>query len=188
MIEELALEKNIKVDIEGFQKEFKKHQELSRRGAEKKFRGGLVEYTKETIRLHTATHLLHQALRDVLGNHVRQAGSNITKERLRFDFTHPTKLSADQIKKVENIVNQKIGEALPITYTEMKFTEAKKKGALAFFRERYPEKVKVYFIGNYSKEVCGGPHVKNTRELGRFRIIKEEASSAGVRRIKAILV
>lgn len=188
LTQELAREHGVEVDVKGFKDSFRKHQELSRRGAEKKFKGGLVEFTKETTRLHTATHLLHQALRDVLGKHVRQAGSNITAERLRFDFTHPSKLSKDQIKRIEEIVNSKIRQALPVTFTEMKFEEARKRGALAFFRERYPEKVKVYSIGDYSKEICGGPHVKNTRELGKFKIIKEEASSAGVRRIKAILV
>jgi alanyl-tRNA synthetase len=187
MIEELARERDARVDLKGFCGEFEKHQALSRRGAEKKFKGGLGVFTKETIRFHTVTHLLHQALRDVLGSHVRQAGSNITTERLRFDFTHPKKLTKEQIKKVEEIVNLKIHEALPINFQEMKLSEAQKQKALAFFCERYPEKVKVYSIGNYSKEICGGPHLKNTKELGRFKIIKEEASSAGVRRIKAIL-
>lgn len=189
---ELAKERGIKVDKAGFRKAYTLHQKLSRAGAEKKFKGGLAEHTKETIKLHTATHLLHQALRDVLGSHVRQAGSNITSERLRFDFTHPEKVTTKQLQEIEKIVNEKIKKGLPVTFKIMDYKKAQKIGALAFFKERYPEKVKVYFIGDpekaYSKEICAGPHVGNTKELGKFKIIKEEASSAGVRRIKAVII
>nr|MBI4156677.1 alanine--tRNA ligase [Candidatus Woesearchaeota archaeon] len=189
MVEELARDKKIKVDIKGFQKEFEKHQELSRIGAEKKFKGGLADASEEVTRLHTATHLLHTALRKVLGNHVQQKGSNITKERLRFDFTHPEKMTNEQIKKVEDIVNDIIKRGLDIKKEFMPLKEAKKKGALAFFTERYKDtdNVSTYTIGDFSMEVCGGPHVKNTRELKHFKIVKEESSSAGIRRIKAVL-
>ena len=187
IIQELAQEKKIRVDVKGFQEEFKKHQDISRQATEKRFKGGLADFSEQATRLHTATHLLHQALRDILGPQVRQHGSNITAERLRFDFNLDRKLAQEEIQKVEKIVNEKIKTALPIKREEMSFSEAKKKGALAFFGERYGEKVSVYSIGNYSKEVCGGPHVKNTKELGHFRIVKEEGVAAGVRRIKAIL-
>jgi alanyl-tRNA synthetase len=194
LTEELAKEKGFQIDKEGFKEAFIKHQEISRAGVEKKFGGhGLVgavdEESKIKItRLHTATHLLHSALRQVLGNHVQQAGSDINPERLRFDFTHPKKLTDEEIKKVEEIVNQKIKENLEVKIEEMAYEEAIKSGALAFFKERYPKIVKVYSIGNFSKEICAGPHVKNTSELGQFKIIKEEASMAGVRRIKARLL
>jgi len=191
---ELAKEKGLKVDEKGFEVAFKKHQEVSRAGAEKKFGGhGIKKYkiqdTKYKIqRLHTATHLLHQALRDILGNHVKQMGSDINPQRLRFDFSHSEKLTPEQIQKVEDFVNQKIKEDLVVKVEEMVYKNALKFGVLAFFRERYPERVSVYSIGSYSKEICAGPHVKHTGELGTFKIIKEQSSSAGVRRIKAILV
>lgn len=189
MVEELAKDKRLKVDIKGFEKEFKKHQELSRKGAEKKFKGGLADSSEETTKLHTATHLLHTALRKVLGNYVEQRGSNITKERLRFDFIHPKKMTSEEIKKVEDMVNDTIKRGLTVTREFMTLEEAKKKGVLALFTERYEDKghISVYKVGDFSIEVCGGPHVKNTRELGHFKIIKEESSSAGVRRIKAVL-
>ena len=189
MVEELSKEKKIKVDVKGFQKEFEKHQELSRVGAEKKFKGGLSDASQEVTRLHTATHLLHAALRKVLGNNVQQKGSNITKERLRFDFTYPEKMTDDQIKKVESIVNDIIKKGLDVKKEFMSLKEAKKKGALAFFTERYKDtdNVSTYTIGDFSMEVCGGPHVKNTKELKHFKIVKEESSSAGIRRIKATL-
>lgn len=171
-----------------FQQEFEKHQELSRKGAEKKFKGGLATGGEQETKYHTATHLLQQALRDVLGSHIEQRGSNITSERLRFDFSHPEKMTDKEIKKVEEIVNNKIKESLPVTYEEMTPEEAKIKGAIGLFEAKYGEKVKVYRIGNYSVEICGGPHVKNTSELGNFKIIKEESSSAGIRRIKAVLI
>ena len=137
--------------------------------------------------MHTTTHLLHQALRDVLGKHVRQMGSNITKERLRFDFNNSRVLTKDEIKKVEDIVNKKIKEGLKVERFEMKYQDAIKKGALAFFKEKYSETVSVYKIGDYSMELCGGPHVNNTKEIKKFKIIKEEAVAAGVRRIKAVI-
>jgi len=189
MVEELARDKKIKVDIKGFQKEFEKHQELSRVGAEKKFKGGLADASQEVTRLHTATHLLHKALRKVLGNHVQQKGSNITKDRLRFDFTYPEKMTDKQIKKVEDLVNNVIKRGLDVKKEFMSLKEAKKKGALAFFTERYKDSdnVSTYTVGDFSMEVCGGPHIKNTKELKHFKIIKEESSSAGIRRIKATL-
>jgi len=179
---------------EEFQEEFKKHQDLSRSASAGMFKGGLVSQSEMTIKYHTATHLLHQALREVLGNHVEQRGSNITDERLRFDFFHPQKMSTEEIAEVEKIVNGKINNNLPVNLTEMSVTQAKEQGAIGLFGDKYGEKVKVYSIGPstssglaWSKEICGGPHVKSTGELGHFKIIKEEASSAGIRRIKAVL-
>ncbi|MBI3626468.1 alanine--tRNA ligase, partial [Candidatus Uhrbacteria bacterium] len=190
MTEELAKEQNLKVDLDSFNNELKKHQALSRKGAEQKFKGGLADHSTEVVRYHTATHLLHKALRDVLGNHVEQRGSNITKERLRFDFVHPDKMTPEQIKKVEDIINNKIAEDLKVSWKEMTVDEAKSAGAMGLFEERYGDKVKVYSIGEYSKEICGGPHVRHTAKLGeggQFKILKEEAVSAGIRRIKAVL-
>jgi alanyl-tRNA synthetase len=184
---ELARERGKKVDVKGYEREYEKHQEISKKGTEKKFKSGLADTSEETTRLHTATHLLHQALRQVLGEHVQQKGSNITAERLRFDFSHDKKMSDEEIKKVEAIVNEKIKAALPVTRQEMTIEEARKQGALAFFEGKYGEKVSVYSIGNFSREVCAGPHAKNTKELGKFKIAKEEAVAAGVRRIKAVL-
>jgi len=169
-----------------FLKLFKKHQEISRAGAKKKF-GGVGELGDKAAPYHTTTHLLHQALRQVLGNHVQQAGSDITLERLRFDFTHSQKMTEEEIRKVEDVVNQKIKEGLEVEIEEMSYEQAIKKKALAFFKEKYPKIVKVYSIGDFSKEICAGPHVKNTNEIGVFKIIKEKASGAGVRRIKAVL-
>lgn len=187
MIKELCVEKKIKIDEKGFVKEFEKHQELSRKGAKKRFRGGLSDAGVETTKLHTATHLLHQALIDVLGHHIQQKGSNITPERLRFDFSHDKKLSPEELEKVENRVNEVINSNLEIKKEKMKVSEAKKKGAIGLFDSRYGDKVFVYSIGNYSKEICMGPHVSNTKELGKFKIIKEQGVASGVRRIKAIL-
>jgi alanyl-tRNA synthetase len=184
---ELAAEKGLLVDREGYEEHFRRHQELSRAGAEQKFKGGLADYSEETTKLHTATHLLHQALRDVLGPHVQQKGSNITPERLRFDFSHPQKMTPEEIAAVERIVNEKIQANLPVTMEITTVEDAKARGALALFTDRYGEQVKLYKIGDYSLEVCGGPHVEYTGQLGRFRIVKEEASGAGVRRIRAIL-
>jgi len=184
--EELASEKGWSVDKKGFEKEFEKHQELSRKSTEGIFKSGLADHSETAIKYHTATHLLHQALRVVLGNHVKQKGSNITPERMRFDFSHTEKMTPEQIKKVEDIINKKIKEGIAVHREEMTINEAKKFGALGFFDEKYGEKVFVYTIGD-SKEICSGPHVKNTRELGKFKIVKEETVSAGVRRIKAIL-
>jgi len=178
---------DLDVDEGGFKKAFAVHQELSRQGAEKKFKGGLADHTERVVRMHTATHLLNQALRTILGNHVFQRGSNITEERLRFDFSHPAKMTEDEMKKVEDLVNQKIQEDLPVSWEEIAVEQAKASGAIGLFTERYGEKVKVYTIGEFSKEICGGPHVEHTAQVGRFRIVKEEAVSAGVRRIKAVV-
>lgn len=186
--EELAKEQNFKINMEEVQKLYKEHQEKSRQGAEQKFKGGLAERNEETICYHTATHLLHKALKIVLGDHVAQKGSNITTERLRFDFSHPQKVTPEELKKVEDIVNEQIGRDLKVVCEEMTLEEAKKSGAIGLFENKYGEKVKVYTIGDFSKEICGGPHVEHTSQLGKFVIKKEEASSAGVRRIKAILV
>jgi len=184
---ELAKEQGIEIDEGGFSEELKKHQQISRAGAEKKFGGVGKEAGVESARLHTATHLLHKALREVLGDNVKQMGSDITPERLRFDFSHNAKMTPEQIKKVEEIVNEKIKEDMEVKKEEIPYEEAIKKGALAFFREKYPPIVNVYSIGDYSKEICAGPHVKRTSELGELRILKEESSSAGVRRIRAVL-
>ena len=187
MTEELAAEHGLSVDRDGFETAFQKHRETSKMDANQTFKGGLADHSEMTTALHTATHLMHQALRDVLGDHVSQKGSNITPERLRFDFSHPDKLSDEEIRRVEAIVNEKIAEDLPVSMKTTTLEEAQNEGALAFFGDRYDEVVKVYSIGDYSKEVCGGPHVEHTKELGRFRILKEQSSSRGVRRIKAVL-
>ncbi|MCX6719342.1 MAG: alanine--tRNA ligase [Candidatus Taylorbacteria bacterium] len=196
---ELAKEKGIVIDVNDFNKKFKKHQELSRAGAEQKFKGGLADSNNEmVVRYHTATHLLHQALFDVLGNGVMQKGSNITTERLRFDFAHGAKMTDDDKKKVETIVNEKINAVLPVIQVKMSKEEAEKTGAKHFFGEKYGDEISIYYVGDslekaYSKEFCGGPHVKNTRELAgpegkwHFKILKEEAVARGVRRIKAVL-
>ena len=188
MTVELAKERGLKVDVEGFHKEYKKHQEISRKGAEKEFKGGLADTSYESIKLHTATHLLAEALRRVLKRDIIQKGSNITPERLRFDFNFDRKLTDEEIKKVEDLVNEKIKEGLPVYRKEMTLEEAKKIGAQGVFEEKYGDKVYVYFIDDFSKEICGGPHVKNTKELGKFKIVKQKSVAAGVRRIKAILL
>jgi alanyl-tRNA synthetase len=187
LTEELAREHEMSVDRPGFEEAFAKHQELSKAGAEKVFKGGLADNSEMTTRLHTATHLLHKALRQVLGDHVAQKGSNITVERLRFDFVHPSPMSEEQVQKVEAIVNEQIQRDLPVAMQTMTIEEARTSGAIALFGEKYGEKVKVYTIGDFSKEVCGGPHVERTGVLGRFTIQKEQSSSAGVRRIRAVL-
>ena len=187
LTEELAREVGLSVDADGFQTAFERHRSMSKQDSNQTFKGGLADRSERTTALHTATHLMHQALRDVLGAHVMQKGSNITPERLRFDFSHQEKLSSDQIERVESIVNTKIGADLPIVMRTMTLDEARQLGALAFFGDRYDEVVKVYSIGDYSTEVCGGPHVAHTGELGRFRIVKEQSSAQGVRRIKAVL-
>jgi alanyl-tRNA synthetase len=187
LTEAMAAEAGFTVDRESFDEAFKKHQELSRQGAEQRFKGGLADSSAATTRLHTATHLLHQALREVLGGHVAQKGSNITAERLRFDFSHPDKMTPEQLAAVEQRVNDIIDRRLPVDCSEMSFADATQAGAIGLFADRYGERVKVYRIGDFSCEVCGGPHVANTGELGRLRILKEESSSRGVRRIKAVL-
>jgi alanyl-tRNA synthetase len=185
--EELAREHGMGVDRKGFDEAFAKHQELSKAGAEKIFKGGLADHSEMTTKLHTATHLLHQALRSVLGTHVAQKGSNITVERLRFDFSHTAPMTEEQVKKVQDIVNEQIARDLPVSMEIMTLEQAKASGAIALFGEKYAEKVKVYTIGDFSKEVCGGPHVERTGVLGKFVIQKEQSSSAGVRRIRAVL-
>lgn len=188
---EMAKEKNISVDIKEFNKEFEEHQKLSKTASAGMFKGGLADAGEKTTKYHTATHLLHQALKIVLGNEVVQRGSNITSERLRFDFTCAQRMTKDQIEKVEEIVNGKIKENLPVVLAEMDLEEARSSGAVGLFDHKYETKVKVYTIGDhdgyFSKEICMGPHVSSTGDLGRFKIVKEEAVSAGVRRIKAIL-
>jgi alanyl-tRNA synthetase len=191
MTKELAEEKGIKINEKEFNEELKKHQKLSKSASAGKFKGGLADSSKETAKLHTATHLLNAALREVLGNHVYQKGSNITAERLRFDFTHNEKLTDEEKGKVEEIVNNIINKDLPISFEEMNINKAKEIGAIGVFDSKYDQKVKVYKIGEdnniFSMEICGGPHIKSTGELGGFKIKKEQSSSSGVRRIKAIL-
>ncbi len=188
MISELASEKGVPIAVDGFNKEFEKHQKLSRVGAEKRFKGGLADSSEETKKLHTATHLLNQALREVLGRKdIVQKGSNITPERLRFDFNFDRKLTKEELQKVEDLVNQKIKEGLDVVKEEMTVEEAKKRGAQSEFEHKYEEKVFVYHIVGFSTEICMGPHVKNTSELGKFKIKKEQGIAAGVRRIKAVL-
>ena len=187
IIKDLAKEKRLKVDEKSFEKEFTKHQRISRVGSEKKFKSGLADHSDKTTKLHTATHLLNQALKDVLKQDIKQMGSNITQDRLRFDFSFPRKLTKEEIIKIENKINNIIKKDLKVTKKEMLFKDTAKKGISSFFKDKYPEKVTVYYIGNYSKEVCTGPHITHTKELGHFKIKKEQSSSAGVRRIKAIL-
>ncbi|MBU2523588.1 alanine--tRNA ligase [Patescibacteria group bacterium] len=187
MTKELAAENGLEVDTEGFNAAYEKHQELSRQGAENKFKGGLADDSEKTTALHTATHLLHQALRNVLGDHVEQRGSNITADRLRFDFCHPDKMTPEQIKQVEDMVNEQIAKDMPVIVSEMTVEEAKAAGAIGLFESKYGDNVKVYAIGDFSKEICGGPHVEKTGMLGRFTIKKEQSSSSGVRRVKAVL-
>jgi alanyl-tRNA synthetase len=187
LTEELAAQRGLGVDMGGFQAAFAAHQERSRQGAAGHFRGGLAERIPATTQLHTATHLLHESLRRVLGPHIAQRGSNITAERLRFDFAHGERLAPEQLAAVEALVNQQIDRDLPVVWAEMGVEDAKQAGAIGLFEERYGDQVKVYTIGDFSKEICGGPHVEHTGELGRFRIAKEEAVGAGLRRIRAVL-
>jgi alanyl-tRNA synthetase len=198
--EELAREAGIKVDKKGFYEQLKKHQELSRTASAGKFKGGLSDAGEETIKLHTAAHLLLAALRKVLGDHIIQKGSNITPERLRFDFSHSEKMTLEEIRKVEDLVNEVIKSDWPINCEELSLEEAKNRGAMGVFDSKYGERVKVYTIGPlgvdgrpdlsqiFSQEICGGPHIKSTGALGKFKISKESSSSAGVRRIKAVLI
>ena len=184
---ELAKENGLTVDMEGYDSCFKKHQENSHAGAEQIFKGGLADHSEQTARLHTATHLLHAALRKVLGPEVAQKGSNITAERLRFDFSFGRKMTPEEIAEVEKLVNEAITAAAPITCVETTVADAKAEGAIGLFESKYGEKVKMYTMGKFSKEICGGPHANNTAELVSFKIQKEESSSAGVRRIKAVI-
>ena len=187
LTQELGAENGFTVDVEGFKEAERKHQELSRTQSAGTFKGGLAERSEITTKYHTATHLLQAALRQVLGPHVAQKGSNITEERMRFDFSHPAPMTKEEIQQVENIVNEQIKRNLPVKMEIMSLDDAKKSGATALFGEKYEANVKVYTIGDFSKEVCGGPHVENTGTLGTFVITKEQSSSAGVRRIKAVL-
>ena len=192
LTEELAAENGMTVNRAEFDEAFKKHQELSRAGGDQIFKGGLQDHGETATRYHTATHLLHQALRLVLGNHVAQKGSNITAERMRFDFSHPAPMTKEELRQVEDMVNQQIQKDLPVWEETMDLEAAKTAGAAALFGEKYESQVKVYTMGNsvsdyFSKEVCGGPHVKHTGLLGKFTIQKEQSSSAGVRRIRAVL-
>ncbi len=188
MTVELARERGLKVNTDDFNKAFEEHQKKSHQGAEQKFKGGLADHSEATTRLHTATHLMHRALKEVLHDeNANQKGSNITEERLRFDFTFPRPMTAEEIAEVEKKVNEAIAADVEITCEEMTVDEAKAAGAVGLFTAKYGEKVKVYTMGKYSKEICGGPHAARTGELGHFRIVKEQSSSAGVRRIKAVL-
>lgn len=188
MIEEMAKEKNVKVDVKGFDEEYKNHQELSRKGAEQKFKGGLSEASDVTAKLHTATHILGEALRKILGSdEIKQKGSNINPDRLRYDFNFERKLTPEEKQAVEDEVNRVIEESIDVKREEMSLKDAMDLGAQAEFGARYPDKVSVYSIGDYTKDICMGPHVKNTSEIGYFKIKKEESSSAGIRRIKAVL-
>jgi len=187
LIQELASKRNITLDYESFQKELEKHQELSRTASAGKFKGGLADASLETKKGHTSTHLLLAALRKVLGDHVYQKGSNITPERIRFDFSHDKKMTDEEIRRVEEIVNAQIQKNLPVEKSEVSLEEAKKMNAMGVFGHKYQDVVKVYTIGDFSCEICGGPHVNRTGELGKFKILKEKASSAGVRRIRAIV-
>lgn len=184
---ELAEEKGYRVDYEGFRRKYAEHQNKSRQGSQGKFQGGLADHSEQTAKLHTATHLLNGALRSVLGDGIYQRGSNITPERLRFDFSFDRKVTNEELAKVSDIVNEAITRKIDVIMEEMTVEEAYESGAIGIFDSKYGERVKVYSIPGYSKEICGGPHAHNTGELGMFKIMKEEASSAGVRRIKAII-
>jgi len=185
--EEICREQGFEVDRQGFDQAFEKHRNVSRQGSEKAFKGGLADASEATTRLHTATHLLHRSLKTVLGDHVQQRGSNITPERLRFDFSHPAKMTPEEIARTESMVNEAIARDLPVDMQIMSLSEARERGAVALFGDKYEEQVKVYRIGDFSMEACGGPHVQRLGDLGRFRIVKEESSSSGVRRIRAVL-
>lgn len=187
LTEELAREHKLSVDIGAFEEAFAAHQRISREATKGKFAGGLADHSTKSIHYHTATHLLHRALRQILGDHVMQRGSNITQKRLRFDFSHPTKLTSEEISKVEGLVNEKIKADLPVSREEMTVAEAKGRGALGLFGHKYKDRVSVYTIGDFSVEICGGPHVEHTGELGHFKIMKEESAASGIRRIKAHL-
>ena len=187
MTAELAKENGLTVDMDGFAERFKHHQELSHAGAEQRFKGGLADSSEQTARLHTATHLLLASLKKVLSPDIMQKGSNITAERLRFDFNFPRKVTKEELAQVEALVNEAIAAQIPVTVEEMPIEQAREAGATGVFGSRYGEIVKVYTIGDVSKEICGGPHAGNTAELVSFKIQKEESSSSGVRRIKAVI-
>lgn len=187
LTQEIALEKGQEISLEEFEAEKKSHSDQSREASSEKFAGGLLDKSEQTTKYHTATHLLHTALRKVLGKHVEQKGSNITGQRLRFDFSHPQAMTEEEKQQVENQINAWIEASLPVSVEKMKKSDALKSGAIAFFIEKYPDEVTVYTVGNdkdwISKEFCGGPHVKNTSEIGKIKLFKEKAASAGVRRV-----
>ena len=185
LTEELLKEKGLAFDKKEFDAEFVKHKDLSRTSSAGMFKGGLADHSSQTIKYHTATHLLHQALFDILGNDIRQEGSNINVERLRFDFYSPIKPTYEQIKKAELIINKKVKEEIPVSFKIIPREEAYKIGARSFFREKYPDMVKVYFVGDYSKEFCGGPHVVNTKEIGTIKIFKFEKIGSNLYRVYA---
>jgi len=187
MILEECREEKVKFNSEEFKLEFEKHRKLSQTASKGRFKSGLADNSESTTKLHTAAHLLLAALKEILGKDVFQKGSNINSERLRFDFSFPRKLTEEEKEKIENLVNREIEKGTDIVCKEMSLNKAKKEGATGNFEKKYGKRVSVYMIGNFSKEICTGPHVKNTKELGRFKIIKEQSSSSGVRRIKAIL-
>jgi len=187
MTRDLARERGVVIDMKEFTKQFEEHREISRTATQGKFKGGLADQSEDITKLHTATHLLQAALRKVLGDTVQQNGSNITKERLRFDFTFPRKMTPEEIEQVENLVNAVIEKNLAVERSFMPYDDAIEKGALAFFKENYGETVSVYKVGDFSMELCGGPHVENTGVLGKFKIAKQEKIGAGILRIKAIL-
>ena len=181
--EELAREKGLSINKKHFKKELEKHSEKSRTASAGMFKGGLADHSEVTTKYHTVTHLLHQAMRDIVGEHVEQAGSNITAERLRFDFTHKSALTEKEILKIEKIINKKIQENLPVTHKETSYKEAINDGVLAFFKQKYPDRVTIYSIGEYSKELCGGPHVTSTGKIGKIKVDKQKALGQGLRRV-----
>jgi alanyl-tRNA synthetase len=187
LIGEESKNREIKFDGKEFEEEMKKHQELSRTSSKGKFAAGLADYSVQSTRYHTATHMLHKALKNILGEKVQQMGSNITPERMRFDFSFDRKLTSEEVEKIQDLVNEQIKRNLPVSFEEMSYEKAIKTRALSYFKERYPEIVKVYSVGDFSKEICTGPHVKSTGEMGNFKITKEESIAQGVRRIKAVL-
>jgi alanyl-tRNA synthetase len=185
LTQELAAEKEYTVDVKDFDNRFKEHQEKSRAGSDQTFKGGLADASEQTTKLHTATHILNAALRNIVDPDIRQKGSNITAERLRFDFNLDRKLTEEELVKIEEFVNKAIDADIPVVCEELPYEDAKKRNAIGVFNDKYGEVVKVYSIGDVSVELCGGPHVKHTGEIGKFKITKEESSAAGVRRIKA---
>jgi alanyl-tRNA synthetase len=187
MTRDLAEEKGISIDMDEFTKQFEEHREISRTATQGKFKGGLAEHSEMIVKLHTATHLLQAALRKVLGNEVTQNGSNITEERLRFDFTFSRKLTPKEVEEVERLVNDVINQDLEVTQQFLPYDEAIGKGALAFFKENYGETVSVYSVGGFSMELCGGPHVESTGVLNKFRITKQKSIGSGLMRIRAVL-
>ncbi|MFW9794372.1 MAG: alanine--tRNA ligase-related protein, partial [Candidatus Thorarchaeota archaeon] len=187
MTRDLAEEKGVRIDIDEFTKQFEDHREISRTATQGKFKGGLAEHSEKIVKLHTATHLLQEALRRVLGNEVTQNGSNITEERLRFDFTYSRKLTPEEIEEVEKLVNEVIDQDIEVTQQFMPYDDAIEKGALAFFKENYGETVSVYTVGDFSMELCGGPHIEHTGILKRFRIVKQKRIGSGLMRIRAVL-